>query len=114
MTTPLPILLLMLSTLGCPHPELTRSQAEQLVLATPLALRFKSSGGCPAADLTDSDNNSLGFQVRDHCVKTASGFVDNLQVNLCDGMLTRFPDGPVIDSKKLRQLRKKFFGDSRK
>ncbi len=99
--------------------QLTRKQAEELLLNIPDAARSKASGGCPKAYLlwANDKNATIFFAIHDPCNKSGSvsDKIGNYTVDLNNGEVWSGVDRPdegrnLIDSKRMKELRQKFFG----
>jgi hypothetical protein len=99
--------------------KLNQKQAEELVLNIPDAVANRSRGGCPKASmaLMNDKQSTIFFSVFDPCDKSggASNKIGQFTVDLRNGEVwvdvDRRDDGKnVIDSARMRELRRKFFG----
>jgi hypothetical protein len=113
-------LLPLLASIGVAQEKrLSLAQAEELILNIPEAISIKARSGCPKSErlwVNDQQANVF-FQLRDPCDKSdaASNLIGNYTVDLKNGEIwygvDREDDGSnVIDSPRLRELRRKFLG----
>lgn len=98
--------------------ELTPKQAEELVLNIPDSVASRTKGGCPKAvvNWTNDKQSTIFFSVHNPCDKSgaASNKIGQFTVSLKNGEVwldvDRRDDGKnLIDSARMRELRRKFF-----
>jgi hypothetical protein len=104
--------------------QLTQAQAEELLLNMPNVIAAKEKQGCPKAHLLWQYERkaSLVFELRDSCSKwgpEASDLmgiyaVDAKRAEVCQGIEPLRDRSNIIDSPRLQELRRQYFGLKRK
>jgi hypothetical protein len=80
--------------------------ARTIVEHIPVFLKAASKKRCPKAEQLWASEEVVAFQVRSHCVPSASGLIGNYRVDLKTGKVTEgFEGDDTVDSEELRRLR---------
>jgi hypothetical protein len=85
---------------------LTAEEARTVVEHIPAFLKAASEKRCPKAEQLWASEAVVAFQVRSHCVPSASGLIGNYRVDLKTGEVREgFEGDGTVDSEELRKLR---------
>src|SRR5438132_12088595 len=99
--------------------QLTQKQAEELLLNIPDAVAVKVKRGCPSLYLLwpNERRASLVFSMHNQCDKSGAASntmgtftIDLKRGEIWSGVDRRDDGGNVIDSPRLKELRRKFIG----
>ncbi len=93
-------------TAGQERPLLGEDAVWMIVMSTPAGIELEARRGCPDVELIPEGRYLMYVQLRNVCLASGSGLIDNYTVDLRTGRIwTGIDNKKYIDSERLRRLR---------
>lgn len=94
--------------------QLSKVDAEQLVLLIPDAARVRQAKGCPAAEILLETARQVHIQLRNICPASGSGIIGNYIVDRNRGTVWEDLEGlPIVTSQQMRKIQARLLAKCR-